>query len=54
MLFSELLKAGDNDARVGAVVNEDRGRPHPGLKVVQAEGDVLGVGPVEDPDFAVH
>ena len=53
MLFSEIFKAGDDDAGVGAVVNEDRRRTHPGLKVVQTQRDVLSVGSVEDPDLAV-
>jgi len=54
VLFGELFEAGDDDAGVGAVVDEDGGRPHPGLEVVQAQGDVLGVRAVKDPDFAIR
>jgi len=53
VLFSELLEAGDDDAGVRAVVDEDRRRAHPRLKVVQAQRDVLSVGSVEDPYLAV-
>ena len=41
----------DDEAGVAAVV--DGGRVHPGLEVVDGEGDVLGVGPVEHTDLVV-
>ena len=37
----------------GTVVNEYGGRPHPSLKVVERQRDVLSEVPVEDPYFAV-
>ncbi len=53
MLVCELLKGLYDDPGVGAVIHEDGGGAHPRLQVVEAEGDVLGVVPVEDPDLPV-
>ena len=54
VLVGESLEGLDDDAGVGAVVDEDGGGAHPGLEVVQAEGDVLGVVSVKHPDFSVR
>ena len=53
VLFGELLKAGDNQAGVGTVIDEDGGRSHPRLQVVQAERNILGVAAVKHPNFTI-
>ena len=53
VLFSKLFKTADNNAGVGAIVDENRGRSHPGLQIIQTKRDVLRVGAVEHPDFSV-
>ena len=42
-LQGELFEGLDDDARVGAVVHKDGWASHPGLQIVDGEGDVLGV-----------
>ena len=42
-LLGEVLEALHDDAGVVAVPHVDSGRPHPGLQVIDAQRDVLGV-----------
>ena len=53
VLFSKLFKAADDDAGIRAIIHENRRRTHPRLKIIQAQGYVLGVRPVENPNFAI-
>ena len=53
MLFGKLLKAADDDASVGAIVDKNGRGSHPGLQVIEAEGNVLSVGSVKHPNFPV-
>ena len=53
MLVGKLLKSIDNHAGIGAIEYIDRRRPHPSLKIVDGERDVLGIAPIEDPYFSV-
>lgn len=53
MLTCELIETADDDAGIGAVVDEDGRGSHPLLEVVKAEWDVLSVAPIEHPNFPV-